>query len=282
MSSIFSKVRNSNASLDAEIIDGTHQGAKVELAGVAFSGNIALQQRTKERTGWAVPVTAKLYSLGANVERSNPDIPLYVCSATTQRDGDLARFDCVAPGFEPGIYDITIESNYRLTNLIRGVVIALAFAVILVGCSSSSDLDETPTATPNANIDLRLVPPAAEVVSSSSFVLTIEVVPNGNDVMGVQARLSFDPTRLQVATVSIDPESPLAFSFAAGLLTSSPPVEAFTLGSLAFEVLPVEMVTTTAVNFITEGRRRTIASIDGEDITGKVMGSTITIQPSGS
>ena len=174
------------------------------------------------------------------------------------------------------------------------VVIALAFAVILAGCSSSSDLDETPIATPNTNIDLRLVPPTAEVVSSTSFVLTIEVEPNGNDVMGGQARLSFDPTRLQVTTVNIDPESPLDFSLeafgdnelgeitiAAGLLTSSPPVEAFTLGSVTFEVLPVEMVTTTAVNFITEGRRRTIASIDGEDITGKVMGSTITIQPSG-
>jgi len=136
--------------------------------------------------------------------------------------------------------------------------------------------------------------PTAEVVSSNSFVLTIEVEPNGNDVTGVQARLSFDTTRLQVASVSIDPESPLNFSLeafgdnelgeitiAAGLLTSSPPVKAFTLGSVTFDVLPVETVTATAVSFITEGRRRTIASIDGEDITGKVMGSTITIQPSG-
>ena len=179
-----------------------------------------------------------------------------------------------------------------LKNIV--VIIALAFAIVLVSCSSSSVLDETPTASPTANVDLRLVPPTAEVVSPNSFVLTIEVEPNSSDVTGVQARLSFDPTRLQVTTVSIDTESPLNFSLeafgdnelgeitiAAGLLTSSPPVEAFTLGSVTFEVLPVEMVTTTAVSFITEGKRQTIASIDGEDITGKVMGSTITIQPSG-
>ncbi|MCH7787120.1 MAG: hypothetical protein IIC22_06390, partial [Chloroflexi bacterium] len=103
--------------------EGIHQGAEIELVGVAFSGSVALQQRTKERVGWAVPVTAKLYSPGAKVEGSNPDTPLYECSATTRRDGDLARFDCVAPGFEPGTYDITIESSYTLTNLIRGVTI---------------------------------------------------------------------------------------------------------------------------------------------------------------
>lgn len=119
----FSQVRNTSVSLDTEIIEGTHQGAEIELVGVAFSGSVSLQQRTKERTGWAVPVTAKLYSPGAKVEGSSPDTPLYECSATTRRDGDLARFDCVAPGFEPGTYDITIESSYTLTNLIRGVTI---------------------------------------------------------------------------------------------------------------------------------------------------------------
>ena len=174
------------------------------------------------------------------------------------------------------------------------VVMALALAVIIAGCASSSGLDGTATATSSANIDLRLAPPTAEVVSSASFVLTIEVEPNGNDVVGVQARLSFDPARLQVTSAVIDPESPLNFSLeafgdndlgeitiAAGLLTSPSPAEAFTLGSVTFDVLPVETVTTTTVSFITEGRRRTIASIDGEDITGSVTGSTITIQPSG-
>ncbi|MCH7746378.1 MAG: hypothetical protein IIC84_09920 [Chloroflexi bacterium] len=174
------------------------------------------------------------------------------------------------------------------------VVIAVALSAMLVACSSSPDFDETPTAAPIANIDLRLTPPTVEVVSSASFVLTIEVEPNGNDVVGIQARLTFDTARLQVTSAVIDPESPLSFSLeafgdnelgeitiAAGLLTASPPTEAFTLGSVTFDVLPVETVTTTAVSFIAEGRRRTIASIDGDDITGKVTGSIITIQPSG-
>ena len=174
------------------------------------------------------------------------------------------------------------------------VVIAVALSAMVVACSSSPDFDETPTAAPIANIDLRLTPPTVEVVPSDSFVLTIEVEPNGNDVTGIQARLTFDTARLQVTSAVIDPESPLSFSLeafgdnelgeitiAAGLLTASPPTEAFTLGSVTFDVLPVETVTTTAVSFIAEGRRRTIASIDGDDITGKVTGSIITIQPSG-
>ncbi|MCH7745152.1 MAG: hypothetical protein IIC84_03670 [Chloroflexi bacterium] len=126
----FSQIRNTSASLNSEIIEGIHQGAEIELVGVAFSGSVALQQRTKDRVGWAIPVTAKLYSPGAKVEGSNPDAPLYECSATTQRDGDLARFDCIAPGFEPGTYDITIESSYTLTNLIRGVTIDAPGTVI--------------------------------------------------------------------------------------------------------------------------------------------------------
>ena len=174
------------------------------------------------------------------------------------------------------------------------VVIAVALSAMVVACSSSPDFDETPTAAPIANIDLRLTPPTVEVVPSDSFVLTIEVEPNGNDVVGIQARLTFDTTRLKVTSTVIDLESPLSFSLeafgdnelgeitiAAGLLTASPPTEAFTLGSVTFDVLPVETVTTTAVSFIAEGRRRTIASIDGDDITGKVTGSIITIQPSG-
>ena len=174
------------------------------------------------------------------------------------------------------------------------VVIAVALSAMIVACSSSPDFDETPTAAPIANIDLRLTPPTVEVISSASFVLTIEVEPNGNDVVGIQVRLTFDTARLQVTSAVIDPESPLSFSLetfgdnelgeitiAAGLLTASPPTEAFTLGSVTFEVLPVETVTTTAVSFIAEGRRRTIASIDGDDITGKVTGSIITIQPTG-
>lgn len=173
------------------------------------------------------------------------------------------------------------------------VVIALALSATLIACSSSSGLDETPTVASSANIDLRLAPPTTEVVSSSSFVLTIEAEPNGNDVTGVQARLKFDPARLQVTSSVIDPESPLDFSLeafgdnelgeitiAAGLLTTPSPTEAFTLGRVTFDVLPVETVTTTAVSFIAEGRRRTIASIDGEDITGNLTGSAITIRPS--
>ena len=174
------------------------------------------------------------------------------------------------------------------------VVMALALSALLIGCASSSSLDGTATATSSASIDLRLTPPTAEVASSTSFVLTIEVEPNGNDVVGVQARLSFDPARLQVTSAVIDPESPLDFSLeafgdnelgevtiAAGLLTSQSPTKAFTLGSVAFDVLAVETITMTAVSFITEGRRRTIASIDGEDITGSLTGSTITIRPLG-
>ncbi|MCH7801472.1 MAG: hypothetical protein IIC24_08025 [Chloroflexi bacterium] len=136
------------------------------------------------------------------------------------------------------------------------------------------------------------MPEYLEVAPGDSFVLTIVVEPNGQEVSVVEVVIRFDPDFLVATSSRLNPDSPLRtrlvpndyFDNTAGtvILSAGPhrlleetPTETFTLGSLTFTAKQVEA--TTALEFIRVGSPNTIAGLEGVYITGDLFGSTIEI-----
>jgi hypothetical protein len=85
------------------------------------SVSVALQGDGRPDAGWAIPLTVKFFTPGADVLN---DTPVYEFELTTARSdaGDAAI--CEATGAEPGTYDITAHGEYSLMNVKKSVVIS--------------------------------------------------------------------------------------------------------------------------------------------------------------
>jgi hypothetical protein len=86
-----------------------------------------LQGGSRPVAGWAIPVTVKFFSPGANVMI---DTPLAEFNLTTTKSGSTAVCQC---SITPGIYDITVVSEHTLLNVKRNVTITAPSTSVYMG-----------------------------------------------------------------------------------------------------------------------------------------------------
>lgn len=136
-------------------------------------------------------------------------------------------------------------------------------------------------------MDFRLVPETVEALLLARFTLSVRVEPWDGQVSAVQAAIRFNPEHLRVTRVELAPNSLLrtrieaTYDNIAGIVVlaaeekSSPPSTTFVMGSVTFEVMPVNVET--VVELIAQGQPKVRAIFAGQDIVGQLFNSTIRI-----
>ncbi|MCL0097948.1 cohesin domain-containing protein [Dehalococcoidia bacterium] len=142
-----------------------------------------------------------------------------------------------------------------------------------------------PAVVPPVNISIQ--PPTRSVVVGETFILDIQVDAGDQPVHGVSAFLDFDPTYLEV--VSITPGDTLdvvllntydndagTIDYSAGTLTEPFPSGTFVVATVEFKA--IEETAATAIDFSTSEPRKTMAVYEGQDVTGAITGGTVKIR----
>jgi hypothetical protein len=122
---------------------GTHGDASVQIVpGAIVTFNVVLQGGSRPDSGWIVPLTVKLFAPGTT---ATVDVltatPVYTFNLTTAKSGSstaVAQTLVVAPG----TYDISVVSPHCLTNVERGVVIAIPSTTIHLGTLLEGDAND--------------------------------------------------------------------------------------------------------------------------------------------
>jgi hypothetical protein len=83
--------------------------------------SVALQGDNRPDAEWAIPLTVKFFTPGADVFG---DTPVYEFNVTTAKSADGDTAVCEATGVAPGTYDITVQSDYTLMNIRKNVTIS--------------------------------------------------------------------------------------------------------------------------------------------------------------
>jgi len=101
--------------------------------------SVVLQGDGRPDIGWAVPLTVKFFTPGADVLN---DTPAYEFNLTTTKSaaGNLAV--CEATGLAPGIYDITVLGQSTLMNTVRNVVISAPHTSVDMGTLLEGDVNQ--------------------------------------------------------------------------------------------------------------------------------------------
>ncbi|MCK4722972.1 MAG: hypothetical protein KAT75_06695, partial [Dehalococcoidia bacterium] len=110
--------RETRADYSGNDVTGTITRAFAVGALTEVDISVVLQGGSRPDEGWAVPITIKFFSPGADVMS---DSPLYEFSLTTTKSDGIATCQCT--GVLPGTYDITVASNHTLINVKRSVII---------------------------------------------------------------------------------------------------------------------------------------------------------------
>lgn len=106
-------------------------GAPNEANTVEMS--MVLEGGARPDAGWVVPVTAKIFTPGADVM---VDTPVAEFNLTTAKSGGRAVCQCELPS---GTYDVTIVSEHTLTNVRRDVIISSSSTSIDMGTLIEAD-----------------------------------------------------------------------------------------------------------------------------------------------
>lgn len=121
---------------EGTLIAGTHVNSTVHIIPVIASLDISvvLQSSSRPPSGWAVPLTVRLFTPGANVMTATP---LYTFNLTTTKSGSTA----VAQAAEiiSDTYDILIASEHCLCNVKRGVLISSPSTQVNMGTLLEGD-----------------------------------------------------------------------------------------------------------------------------------------------
>ena len=88
---------------------------------VRVSISVVLQGDGRPDIGWAVPLTVKFFTPGADILN---DTPTYEFKLTTTRSATENTAVCEATSVAPGTYDITVLGESTLLNAKRNVVIS--------------------------------------------------------------------------------------------------------------------------------------------------------------
>lgn len=133
--------RQTMVNFEGHVIPGSHSNATVEIIpGVTVDIEVVLEGESRPDEGWAVPVTVKFFTPGADVLTDSPD---YEFEVATAKSGDVATCQC--SWVMPGVYDITIVSEHTLLNVSRDVNIVvpttgLSMCTLLEGNADDNDI----------------------------------------------------------------------------------------------------------------------------------------------
>jgi hypothetical protein len=100
--------------------------------------SVVLQGKGRPDSGWAVPLTVKFFTSGADVLN---DIPSYDFTLTTKKSETGNAAVCEATGIAPGSYDITVVGKSTLVNSKRGVVISAPNISVEMGTLLEGDIN---------------------------------------------------------------------------------------------------------------------------------------------
>jgi hypothetical protein len=103
---------------------------------VRVSISVVLQGDSRPDIGWAIPLTVKFFTPGADVLN---DTPTYEFKLTTTKSATGNTAVCEATGVSPGIYDITVLSESTLMNAKRNVVISAPQTSVNLGTLLEGD-----------------------------------------------------------------------------------------------------------------------------------------------
>jgi hypothetical protein len=137
-----------------------------------------------------------------------------------------------------------------------------------------------------AVVDLVLLPSSQTADVDGILDITIQAQCNGQDVSGIDAFIDFNPTYLEVQSVTPGTSLPTVLQntydniagkidYSAGKLGSPFPSNTFTLATISFKVL--DCVASTPVSFSTSSPRMTNVDFSGESKLDELFGATVTI-----
>jgi len=106
---------------------------------VQVSVSVALQGDSRPDVGWAIPLTIKFFTPGADVLN---DTPTYEFKLTTTKSPIENAAVCEATGVSPGIYDITVLSESTLMNAKRNMVISAPQTSVNLGTLLEGDANQ--------------------------------------------------------------------------------------------------------------------------------------------
>lgn len=101
--------------------------------------SVVLQGEGRPEAGWAVPLTARFFTPGADVLN---DIPSYEFILTAEKSATATVAACEATGIAPGTYDITVHGETTLMNAKRNVVISAPRSLINMGTLLEGDANQ--------------------------------------------------------------------------------------------------------------------------------------------
>lgn len=96
---------------------------------------VVLQGDSRPEAGWAVPLTIRFFTPGADVLN---DTPIYEFNLTTKKSAGSAAV-CEVTGVAPGTYDITVIGEHTLMNAGRNVVISAPRSSVNMGTLLQGD-----------------------------------------------------------------------------------------------------------------------------------------------
>ena len=115
--------------------------AIVSIGSIEVRGSISavLQGVDRPDTGWAVPLTVKFFTPGADVL---DDTPTYELNLATTKSVAGSSVVCEATGIAPGTYDITVAGQSTLMNVKKNVVIAAPQTSVDMGILLEGDVNQ--------------------------------------------------------------------------------------------------------------------------------------------
>ena len=100
--------------------------------------SVVLQGDSRPDAGWAVPLTVKLFTPGADLLN---DSPTYEFAVTTRKSKTKGMAVCEITGIAPGTYDMTVLGESTLVNTRKSVVISAPKTSVDLGTLLEGDIN---------------------------------------------------------------------------------------------------------------------------------------------
>ena len=137
----FTGSRLTKVSVDGSVIAGAHKDATVEINS-GLTGRVNLEGAARPNKGFEVPVTVKFFSPGANVKTDTPIRTFTALTAPAQTgEGVVAEF--FLSGVPTGNFDVTIDSEHTLANVLRSVQVQASTKTLFLGTLLEGDANDS-------------------------------------------------------------------------------------------------------------------------------------------
>lgn len=140
----FAPGETTKVSVGGFTIPGTHKNATIEINS-GLTGRVWLQGASRPLEGFEVPVTVRFYNPGVRVDRLDSTVPLRTferITAPVETPNGLAA-EFFMSGVPLGSFDVTIDSEHTLMNLLRNVEIGSETRILNLGTLIEGDANDS-------------------------------------------------------------------------------------------------------------------------------------------